>query len=743
MSKAPLEDPGEHRSVRPDSQLATRRRWLPRGLRLMPRGLGSLLLLLVVFSCTSGTRFDPDTLASAAPVELGPSELAEAQRRSLRHVFYRNNDAPPLPTPAELRRLDRDLATAPPVEVQELRDLFYGDNELLVYATRDSDGDGILDFRISEYRGKFFEGDLDLDGDGIRNVYDSAPFDPRVGGVDQDRDGVPDKPGSFGDRDGDGIPDHLDWSRRKPEPMPELQANLFRDFDVILVERSARFTPELVQAVDDTLRYVIRERLPTLRTVAVEGQLLISPDLGDNGFMLAQTQTLTVCTKSLEGAEPIVLLGLMIHELGHAWQLAQDFDESNLAAENVRMHFAPGRFTRSLERFGWKVDRATLSEGYHHRLYWPHFYATSPRYLYRGSSPNEWAAWFEDVQRESGPEFLRNSPAVTWGMVGPYSLTSPWEWHADHLMAALYNRIDRGVTEHDNRTYRNISGLLRGAMLESVQAQWSRYDYRNAVGTSIDRELGRRFALTGAEIELLVDRYVIPLADFPMLSEALALETAAADGFGGVGVAVGESWDALRNQLHEPMRQRPDLHAIVQIGLSPWDDFDHAESSGSQLEHHDDAGEDASEADEIGAEDGGEEALADPDTELLESADPDERSLGAHSTARSGLPHHRGGAGRVGGYVATEPSGEGGGEPDDDDLMFGAGDPQIEEQEPAPPLPLPDEPAVVGQATNPVVSLFEQLRRAAPEAGDLRAELVDEPEDPPSDADELSPASPE
>lgn len=680
----------------------------------MPRGLMFLLAALVVFSCTSGARFEPDSVEPAAPRELAPSDRAQAQRASLRHVFYRNNDAPPPPTAAELRRLERDLATAPPVEVQELRDLFGDDIELLAYATRDSDNDGVLDYRISEYRGKFFEGDLDLDGDGIRNVYDSAPYDPRVGGVDQDRDGVPDKPGSFADRDGDGIPDHLDWSRRKPEPLPELQTNLFRDFDVILVERSSRFTPELAQAVDDTLRLVFRERLATLRTITVEEQLLIDPDLGDNGFMLAQTQTLTVCTKPLEGAAPIVLFGLVVHEVAHAWQLAQDYDERNLAAENVKMHFPPGRFTRSLERYGWDIDRATLDEGYRHRLYWPHFYATSPRYLYRGSSPHEWATWFDDVQRESGPEFLRNSPAVTWGMVGPYSLTSPWEWHADHLMAALYNRIDRGINHHDNRTYRNIAGLLRDAMLDSIQSQWSRYDYRNAVGTSIDRELGRRFALTEEEIEILVDRYVIPLADFPMLSEALALESAANDGF---GAAVGEAWSELRTGVHEPMRERPDLNMLVHIGLSPWD----GESSGGK--HHDDAAEsdDAAEADdaaELTEVDHEAEAEADPDVEALGAGDatlagdPAEQNLGPHSTARSGLPSHRSGAGRVGGYTRDDP-------------QFGAeeGGADLDEE-------LADDRGGV----NPVVSLFEQLRHLTPTDTEAPTEA-----EPPTDVEQPEP----
>ncbi|PRQ06446.1 hypothetical protein [Enhygromyxa salina] len=674
----------------------------------MPRGLGLLLLLLVVFSCTSGIGYQRGPVIPATGLELGPSERAEEQRRSLRHVFYRNNEMPPTPSPRELRRLEHDLAEAPPVEVRELHDLFGNDVELLAFATRDTDADGVLDYRISEYRGKFFEGDIDLDGDGIRNVYDSAPYDRRVGGVDTNGDGVPDKPGSFADRDGDGIPDHLDWSRRKGDLLAELQTGLFRDFDVILVERSARFTPEMVHAIDDTLRLVFHERLPTLRTVAVEDQLLISPDLGDNGFMLAQTQTLTIYTKSLEGAPPLVLLGLLVHEVDHAWQLAQDFDQADLLGENKKMHFPPGNFTASLERFGWEVDENTLGEGYYHRLYWPHFYATSPRYLYRGSAANEWATWFESVERESGSEFLRDSPAVTWGMVGPYSLTSPWEWHADQLMASLYNRLDRGLSEHPNPTYRNTVGtLLRARMLQAVQAQWSRYDYRNAVGTSIDRELGRRFELAPAEIELLVERYMLPLVDLPMLSEALALESEVL-GVAKLSDSLTSSWDELSARVTDPQLLRPDLHALVRASMGAWHVSDQdVEASGEEAEVDTSGDLDPEAGTDADADAEVEDGDAPPAAEPPEVED-DEPTSSQPPSARAGLTS-RAGAGRVGGIMHGELQ-------PGDDLLAGAGDAEFEDGGSGSGEGPERGSSGVRRAVDPVVSLFEQLRRAVPKA---------------------------
>ncbi len=495
----------------------------------LARAFSTLALLLVVLSCSSGATFEIHSVPpseAAPPIVAKPPELGAAQRASLGYVFYRGNDMPRVPSDRELRRLARDFAEAPPAEVEELRGLFGDDRELLVYATRDSDGDGILDYRISEYYGKFFEGDLDVDGDGIRNVYDSHPHDAKHGGRDTDGDGAPDDPGSFADRDGDGIPDHLDWSRRKADPMPELQTRLFHDFNVMLVERSDRFSPELVRACDDVLRLVYRRPLPTLRTIAIEDQLLLQNDLGDNGFMLAQTQTLTIYAKSIEGAPPLVLLGLVAHEVDHAWQLSLDFDEQDIPKENVRVHYPPGRFGAEVARFGWTADTQSLGGGYVHRLYWPHFYATSPKFVFRGESPAAWKAWIDEIQQEVGPSFLHDPRLATRGVVGPYSMTSPWEWHADQLMASLYSRMDREIAAHPNPAIAKSATLLRMRMLEAVQRQWARYDYRNALGSGIDRDLGKRFPLSDEDLRFLVDRYVVPLADLPLLARALSLDGA-------------------------------------------------------------------------------------------------------------------------------------------------------------------------------------------------------------------------
>ena len=109
------------------------------------------------------------------------------------------------------------------------------------------DGDGVPDFRVSDYYGKLLEGDVDLDGDGVRNVLDSDPFERALGRVDANSN---------------GMPDSVDWSvLGRTAELAALQLGLYRDLGIALVERDARFDLVLAQAVDDAVRRVFRHVL--------------------------------------------------------------------------------------------------------------------------------------------------------------------------------------------------------------------------------------------------------------------------------------------------------------------------------------------------------------------------------------------------------------------------------------------------------------------------------------------------
>ena len=126
--------------------------------------------------------------------------LHAQQVGSLGHVYFHPTSPDDravlyvaLPGDDEVRRF-REARRGVESEALDLLDEYYGErDDLKALAIRDRDGDGTPDYRVSDYYGKLSEGDVDVDGDGVRNVYDAAPYDPAAGGLDRDGDGIPDR----------------------------------------------------------------------------------------------------------------------------------------------------------------------------------------------------------------------------------------------------------------------------------------------------------------------------------------------------------------------------------------------------------------------------------------------------------------------------------------------------------------------------------------------------------------------
>jgi hypothetical protein len=210
-----------------------------------------LSLHWIIFTLLSGC---------VSPAVHEQNEYAQKQRQSLVSVFYKGNSLPPQPTTEEISEVREKARIANPWERSLLEVLYPDDPELWVYATRDSDADGLNDFWISDYYGRFLEGDTDLDGDDVENVLDADPFDSAVGRQ---------APAN--------IPPKADWARQgKPAEMVRIQRELFDNHRILLLERSAEFTPQLARSVYDTVTRVYQQifdgngTLPTLRIIATE-----------------------------------------------------------------------------------------------------------------------------------------------------------------------------------------------------------------------------------------------------------------------------------------------------------------------------------------------------------------------------------------------------------------------------------------------------------------------------------------
>ena len=184
---------------------------------------------------------------------------------SLDYIYYRNNPPVPAATSLELQGAAQRLRSMPTGERDFLTRLYGDDFELIAYALRDTDNDGLTDYRINE-DSRFIENDTDVDGDGVFNARDADPYDSGITGEDAN---------------GNGVPDHVDWEFMDNRSYANLQARMLRDFDIIMVERNSHFTEKLAQANYDAMHHVIRpvlERLqglypgtsPALKTMASE-----------------------------------------------------------------------------------------------------------------------------------------------------------------------------------------------------------------------------------------------------------------------------------------------------------------------------------------------------------------------------------------------------------------------------------------------------------------------------------------
>ena len=461
-------------------------------------------------------------------------ELHPEQVRSLSLVYFRARDAAeaaalevPLPGEEEVARFrqQRDRMNE---EARAILDDVYGaDERLKALAIRDSDGDGLADYRISDYYGKFAEGDLDVDGDGIRNVLDSHPYDRTRGGRDTNGDGTPDA--DFTDANRNSLPDHLDWAVRGRDPeLVAIQAGLYRDFRIALVERDAEFDLPLARAVDDVIRRVYGARLgpssglPNLRTVAVERTALLTPELAEeagsdmDAQALYNSQSLVVYDAGRSVEQPVGLLGLLVHEIGHAWHMSLDWDAGHPERENARNDFPAPVFVRTVAPFGWSTSGYFDGELADDLPVRPQFLYTGisePEFLYRGKSAQDWAEWVEEVYAIIGErdDYLEDERIASRGIVGDYSLTTPYEWYGDNVLAYVLVTLEEAA----------LSGLEpeqaakeRETMTQALRAIWPGFYHRN-LATDVRAYFTETFPISSADRESLVRRYVRPIIGTP------------------------------------------------------------------------------------------------------------------------------------------------------------------------------------------------------------------------------------
>jgi hypothetical protein len=446
----------------------------------------------------------------------------EQQLSWLRQIHFVGGSLPPEPTAEESQQVLQDLETneLTTVERQTVDSVLHRDIRILVWLRRDQDGDGIRDFMLSTEDGKFFECDTDIDGDGVINAADHAPYDHRTGGKDLDGDQFPDS--GFNDSNSNLIPDHVDWALIAPdrdEWFFDMQQKFLVDYKLLLIERGLSFSTSSLEALQDSVGLVLAKFFPvgsglkSLRTVVAEPHVYLTepPSDSTNGMMLSHSQTLILYRSGLEAA-PSVQLGLVVHEIGHAIQYAEDDEPQRSIAELRGEEVEASNFLRRMEAsYEWRTEPNQAQSLHTDHWYWTVYDDISPKYFYSNQSSEHWQEWLAQIEAEVGDGFMSDQRVRQRHIIGSYSLGDPWEFHSDHMIAAAFAAIeDAGMALFPSKVA--YQERLRHFRAE-IDQFWPDFAYYNARGGQSLRQMRLEMPIARRDAITLANRYFVGQRD--------------------------------------------------------------------------------------------------------------------------------------------------------------------------------------------------------------------------------------
>lgn len=461
--------------------------------------------------------------------------LSEKVRAELSRLVFKYNPLPPQVGADELRAYQDRTLQSPLAQFQqaELSRLYGDDVRLKVMLHRDTDGDGIRDFSVSDYFGRIYANDTDIDGDGIINVLDASPYnpsEPTTGEFVEANAGL------------ESVPRHISFCEPRHRidfrfnlRKCHLQTLIYNRFGIAVVELGAHFTVENLEVLYDAIQlYTGSGADRFLKVIYADQDALITPSPGDieayeavwgmyddvQGVTAAQvldkSEAMVLYAKHLK-ASKVEQLGTLMHELAHAVQFSYGL-KGEVNMFQLGQSVLPG-FYRLMESFGWEITfpQARLSES-EYPLFVPTYggelnkeYETA---AFDGKSIDEWRAIIEQKREADGAGYLRDADIQSRSIVGYYALLSPFEWHAEMLTSLFFIRVEQAVrVKYPAQADRLIDELV------SKQASSWGYRYQNAANLQGKERLESTLNMPADDLSRLVDKY------FPVSQRVLTQST--------------------------------------------------------------------------------------------------------------------------------------------------------------------------------------------------------------------------
>jgi len=377
-------------------------------------------------------------------------------------------------------------------------------------AVRDNDGDGIKDYRITKC-GEFRENDPDADCDGIPNVLDGSPYDS-VATPGQSCAAEPDWHRVTNDRNGNGLPDYLDWrvlnasgGGKRPA---DVQEGLFRDYKILLVDRRTRMPAAVAVELDHVIRDIFRGQItpefPPLRVITTDRAVCGDDDM--YGWASPENSTVYLGRATLQ-LSAIMRLEVLVHETTHTLQYALDFTPADVLGLRTRNRYDSDGFHAFAASLGWTVlpDPSKKPLRPFRLAVW-HCSDDQTDYPFEltysdGSGPGKSGeAWQADWDNFSAPQRKAHH------MVDSYAFGDAWEWDAEYNAAFVLNQLLHAAGRVCTLSQ---AASLRRRLRDDMTNAWD-YHQENAIGLpAYESVIPRQFHVDDDTWDALARRFLL------------------------------------------------------------------------------------------------------------------------------------------------------------------------------------------------------------------------------------------
>jgi len=227
----------------------------------------------------------------------------------------------------------------------------------------------------------------------------------------------------------------------------------------------------------------------------------------------------------------LIRLGTYVHELGHLFSFAFDYDKDKYESLVKRNYWETTNLNKVLSPMGWSIEYKKDSDRpinvYERRNVLnveDHVLFDDSNYEWNGFKVSDLLNMIEcGVDKPEGcsdedkvefgekntgylataEEFRRNKDAVfTW-----YGAGDPWEWYAEAVMAYVYRMLSEQIeTRSDTATLENTRVLLRARVLENYSG--NEFYFEN-MSDPLFEKFKKMFPMNEAQLNELVCRYIV------------------------------------------------------------------------------------------------------------------------------------------------------------------------------------------------------------------------------------------